>query len=279
MSLISANLLAQKLNEPNLRIIDARYVLSDSDAGRQAYLNGHLPGALYVSLDEDLSSEISNPLLGRHPLPSAEKFSALLSHLGINSETQVVVYDQSDGAMAASRFWFLLRLAGHKNATVLDGGLNQWITHNLPLTKNIIDVVKTDYAVKFDATKLATVDQLKVLLNDDKKTVLLDARAQERYRGEIEPIDTKAGHIPGALNRPYSLNLENGLFKSRKQLQIEFAPYVDGKENILLSCGSGVTACHHALALSYAGIENYRLFAPSWSGWIADESNLIVNGS
>ncbi len=278
MSIISVNQLALKLNVPDLRIIDARYVLGDSDAGHKAYLMAHIPGALYVGLDEDLSGEKTDPLLGRHPLPSAEKFNALLSRLGIHSETQVVIYDQADSAMAASRFWFLLRLSGHKNAVVLDGGLNQWTALGLDLTQNILDVTATNYHVEFDSSKLATVEQLKEMLYEKSNAVLIDARAQERYRGDIEPIDKKAGHIPSALNRPYSLNLENGLFKSSKQLQTEFAPYVDGKENIILSCGSGVTACHHALALSYAGIENYRLFAPSWSGWIADEENLVEFG-
>lgn len=279
MSLISVEQLALQLGDANTTIIDARYVLADSNAGYLAYLKAHIPGALYVNLDEDLSDEKANPLLGRHPLPSAKKFTALLSRLGIHSETLVIIYDQSDAAMAASRLWFLLRLAGHNNAWVLDGGLNQWIAKDLALTQEMPDVVTTHYELNFDSTKLVTVEQLKEMLNDKKNTVLIDARAHERYRGDIEPIDKKAGHIPGACNRPYTLNLENNLFKSPEQLRSEFAAIISSKENILLSCGSGVTACHHALALSIAGIENYRLFAPSWSGWIADEANLVEIGA
>ena len=278
MNLISVEQLALQLGDANTIIIDARYVLADSNAGYQAYLNAHIPSALYVSLDEDLSDERSNPLLGRHPLPNAKKFSALLSRLGIHAESKVVVYDGSDGAMAASRFWFLLRLAGHNNARVLDGGLAQWIAKDLALTQDVHDVVTTDYDVNFDFRKLVTVEQLKEMLNETNSTVLIDARAQERFRGDVEPIDIKAGHIPGALNRPYSFNLENNLIKSPEQLRSEFAALISDKENIILSCGSGVTACHHALALSIAGIENYRLFAPSWSGWIADDKNKVVVG-
>ena len=125
---------------------------------------------------------------------------------------------------------------------------------------------------------LITANEMKTLLSNAQDTVLLDARAPERFRGEIEPLDLKAGHIPGAVNRPFSLNMADGLFKSSEQLRAEFLPFIEGKQNIVLSCGSGVTACHNALALSQAGIDNYRLFAPSWSGWVADDKNPIATG-
>ena len=279
MNLLSVTQLADALAaNKNIQIIDARFSLANADSGLKMYESAHIPGALYVDLNKDLSSEKDNPLLGRHPLPSAEQFSALLSRLGITPETHVVVYDQVDGAMAASRFWFLMRLAGHKNISVLDGGMNAWLAAQLPVEQSIAHVIASNYSVQFNTNMLITANELKTLLSNAQESVLLDARAPERFRGEVEPLDLKAGHIPGAVNRPFSLNMSDGLFKSSEQLRAEFLPFVEGKQNIVLSCGSGVTACHNALALSHAGIENYRLFAPSWSGWVADDSNDIAVG-
>lgn len=279
MNLLSVTQLADALAaNKNIQIIDARFSLANADSGLKMYESAHIPGALYVDLNKDLSSEKDNPLLGRHPLPSAEQFSALLSGLGIAPETHVVVYDQVDGAMAASRFWFLMRLAGHKNISVLDGGMNAWLAAQLPVEQSIAHVIASNYSVQFNTNMLITANEMKTLLSNSQDTVLLDARAPERFRGEIEPLDLKAGHIPGAVNRPFSLNMADGLFKSSEQLHAEFLPFIEGKQNIVLSCGSGVTACHNALALSHAGIENYRLFAPSWSGWVADDRNDIAVG-
>lgn len=279
MNLLSVTQLADALAaNKNIQIIDARFSLANADSGLKMYESAHIPGALYVDLNKDLSSEKDNPLLGRHPLPSAEQFSALLSRLGIAPETHVVVYDQVDGAMAASRFWFLMRLAGHKNISVLDGGMNAWLAAQLPVEQSIAHVIASNYSVQFNTNMLITANEMKTLLSNSQDTVLLDARAPERFRGEIEPLDLKAGHIPGAVNRPFSLNMADGLFKSSEQLRAEFLPFIEGKQNIVLSCGSGVTACHNALALSHAGIDNYRLFAPSWSGWAADDSNDIAVG-
>ncbi|MBP6310271.1 MAG: sulfurtransferase [Arenimonas sp.] len=279
MNLLSVTQLADALAaNKNIQIIDARFSLANADSGLKMYESAHIPGALYVDLNKDLSSEKDNPLLGRHPLPSAEQFSALLSRLGITPETHVVVYDQVDGAMAASRFWFLMRLAGHKNISVLDGGMNAWLAAQLPVEQSIAHVIASNYSVQFNTNMLITANELKTLLSNAQESVLLDARAPERFRGEIEPLDLKAGHIPGAVNRPFSLNMADGLFKSSEQLRAEFLPFIEGKQNIVLSCGSGVTACHNALALSHVGIDNYRLFAPSWSGWAADDSNDIAVG-
>lgn len=279
MNLINASQLAEALaTNKNIRIIDARFSLANAGSGLTMYQGSHIPGALYVDLNKDLSTTSENPLLGRHHLPSAEQFGALLSRLGITPETYVVVYDQADASMAASRFWFLMRLAGHKNISVLNGGMNAWLAAQLPVEQQIVLPVASSYPVHFQTDMLITASELKSLLNNVQETVLLDARAPERFRGEVEPLDKKAGHIPGAVNRPFSLNMLNGVFKTPEQLRTEFAPFVKGKKNILLSCGSGVTACHNALALSHAGIENYRLFAPSWSGWVADDENAIAVG-
>lgn len=278
MSLITASQLAEALHDENLRVIDARFALTDAKAGLTAYSAGHIPGALHVDLNADLSSEKTDSLLGRHPLPSAELFGAVLSRLGIWPETRVVVYDQSDAAMAASRFWFLMRLAGHQNVSVLDGGMNAWLAAGWPIETRVPQPAATHYPVRYRYDMLVTADELRTLLTNAAETVLLDARAPERFRGDVEPIDTKAGHIPGAVNRPFTSNMVDGVFKSSEQLRAEFTPLIAGKANILLSCGSGVTACHNALALSHVGIENYRLFAPSWSGWIADDNNAVAVG-
>lgn len=279
MSIITANQLAKIIGNENICIVDARFALTDANAGLAAYTTAHIPGALYVDLNRDLSGEKMDPLLGRHPLPSAEHFSAVLSRLGIAPKTHVVVYDQADAAMAASRFWFLMRLAGHKNVSVLDGGMNAWLAADLPTEQHIIQVATTQYPVEVQMQMLVSAPELKTLLAKPSETVLLDARAPERFRGDVEPLDKKAGHIPGATNRSFSLNMIDGVFKSPEQLRAEFAPLIAGKTHILLSCGSGVTACHNALALSHAGIENYRLFAPSWSGWVADDNNLVAVGA
>lgn len=278
MTLISAQSLCQRLQDPALKIIDARFALADPGQGLRDYLKGHLPGARHVDLDADLSGPKTDPLSGRHPLPDEASFSALLERLGISPGDHVAVYDQSDGAMAASRFWFLLRLAGHHNVAVLDGGMNQWLAQGFPVTDVLPDISVTHYPVHFERSRLADVLQLKQLLAAPSDTVLLDARAAERFRGDVEPLDKKAGHIPGALNRPFSQNLEHGVFKSPERLRAEFAPLVKDRKNIIVSCGSGVTACHNLLALSHAGIDDVRLFAPSWSGWVANDANPVATG-
>ncbi|MBP6533508.1 MAG: sulfurtransferase [Arenimonas sp.] len=279
MTLISAQSLFNRLQDPALRIIDARYALSDTAQGLKDYRQSHLPGAWYVDLDGDLSGPKTNPLLGRHPLPGEAQFSTLLERLGIEPEQHVVVYDQSDGAMAASRLWFLLVLAGHRKVSVLDGGLNRWLEQDFPVTDVLPIPSVSQYPVLFDQSLLVDVMQLKRLLADPSAAALLDARASERFRGETEPLDKKAGHVPGALNRPFSQNLENGVFKSPERLRAEFTALIQGRKNIVLSCGSGVTACHNLLALSHAGIVGAKLFAPSWSGWVADDANPVAVGA
>lgn len=278
MSLISAPALAGKLFAPNLKILDARFSLADAALGRNEFLHCHIRGAQYLDLDADLSGPKTDPHQGRHPLPSPVHWQTVLECLGICPEHEVVIYDQADGAMAASRAWFLFVLAGHENVSVLNGGMNAWLALDLPTETAIHAPEPARYPVHFNPKRLIAEDELKVRL-EKADALLLDARAPERFRGEVEPLDRKAGHIPGAVNRPYGFNLENGLFKTPGALRAEFDALADGREEILLSCGSGVTACHNALALSHAGFNNWRLFAPSWSGWIADEGNPIATGN
>lgn len=277
MSLISASALAGKLFAPNLKILDVRFSLADPTLGRREFLHQHIRGAQYLDLDADLSGPRTDPHLGRHPLPSPAHWQMVLERLGIAPEHEVVIYDQADGAMAAARAWVLFVLAGHQNVTVLNGGMNAWLALDLP-TEDIVAVPEPSrYPVYFRMQRLIAEDELKVRLHS-ADALLLDARAPERFRGEVEPLDRKAGHIPGAVNRPYAQNLENGLFKLSEILRAEFDAAGAGSKEVLLSCGSGVTACHNALALSHAGLDYWRLFAPSWSGWIADDANQVAIG-
>jgi thiosulfate/3-mercaptopyruvate sulfurtransferase len=277
MSLISAPALAGKLFAPNLKILDARFSLADAALGRNEYLHSHIRGAQHMDLNADLSGPKTDARLGRHPLPSPAHWQTVLERLGIRPEHEVVIYDQADGAMAAARAWFLFVLAGHENVTVLNGGMNAWLALDLPTGSVIAEPEFSHYPVHFRMQRLIAEDELKVCIQGPD-ALLLDARAPERFRGEVEPLDRKAGHIPGAVNRPYGLNLENGLFKSPDTLRAEFEALADSRKEMLLSCGSGVTACHNALALSHAGLDHWRLFAPSWSGWIAEDSNPVAIG-
>lgn len=278
MSLISVSSLAAGLGQPGLRLLDARFDLAHAGRGRQMHQDAHIPGAHYIDLDTAMSGPKSDPRLGRHPLPSAGHWQAVLERLGIQPDDRVVIYDQATGAMAAARAWFLFILAGHEKVSVLDGGMEAWLAAGLPLSSTAPRHAVSHYPVQFDPHRLIDAVTLTQQLSDNPALALLDARAAERFRGDVEPLDIKAGHIPGALNRPFTDNLQNGVFKEPAQLQAEFHRLLGGRTDIVLSCGSGVTACHNALALSHAGIEGWRLFAPSWSGWIADHGNPVATG-
>ena len=275
-TIVSAETLVQELSSPDLIIVDARFALGDSQAGEQGWQTAHLPNASYVHLDRDLSDKQKPAQFGRHPLPNADDFCHTLMRCGISPQSQVVVYDANDGAMAAARFWYLLKLLGHKNVAVLDGGFARWLELGLPVNNEAPVLLPSLYHADFDQSQLATVDTIKNNLATNE-FVLLDARATERYRGEIEPIDKIAGHIPGALNRPYSLNLENGRFRAADVLKQEFLALLGEHvaSETILYCGSGVTACHNLLAMEIAGLQGAKIFPPSWSGWISDADHAI----
>ena len=274
-TLVDAATLAQALGDDGLRIVDARYSLSDSALRREGYVQSHLPGAVYADLDQDLS-DLGKPGLGRHPLPDEAVFARKLGEWGITPEHQVVVYDAGDGSMAAARFWWLLKLMGHDRVAVLDGGLPAWRALALPESSEASAVVQAAaYPARFDS--VAVVDAGEVQSRLGEQGWLWDARAAERFRGEVEPLDPVAGHVPGALNRPLSLNLHEGRFKPAAQLRAELEPLLVGREpsEIVVMCGSGVTACHLLLALEHAGLHGASVYAGSWSGWISDPSRPI----
>jgi thiosulfate/3-mercaptopyruvate sulfurtransferase len=278
--LISPESLGRRLDDPNRLIVDCRFDLADPEKGRREYEAAHIPGAVYANLDTDLS-DLAQQGLGRHPLPGDAAISAAFSRWNLTPDTHVVACDDAHGALAAARLWWLLRLAGHRQASVLDGGLAAWRAAGLPLESGS-EPKRSDARIeaKLDRREVVWTDELDRRRHDGS-ILLIDARAAPRYRGEVEPIDGKAGHVPGALNRPFSENLDaSGRFKSPAHLRGEFYALIGAFQpwQIVHMCGSGVTACHNLLAMEAAGMQGSRVFAPSWSGWIADASRAVATG-
>lgn len=280
--LISTADLATRLADRNLRIIDCRFDLADTEAGRRAYLQSRLPHARYADLNRDLSDLSQVNEHGRHPLPGMGLLAASLSRLDITGHTHVVAYDQDSGAYAA-RLWWLLRSVGHTQVKVLNGGFAAWQRDGLPL--------ETGTPASYPPSRLP--ERLVLAPNAwlsaetldkglaDKSVLLLDARGAARFRGEVEPIDPVAGHVPGALNRPFTENLgSDGCFKDPAQLRSEFTRLLRGRAptQVVHMCGSGVTACHNRLAMDVAGLRGSRLYPDSWSGWITDPERPVAVG-
>ncbi|KAF1696103.1 sulfurtransferase [Pseudoxanthomonas koreensis] len=279
--LVSVEDLAAALGEPALRLLDARAVLGDPSAGRAAHAASHLPGAVHADLDRDLSDHAARGQ-GRHPLPDAAAFAHRVGEWGIGPAHQVVVYDAGDGSMAAARAWWLLKLLGHQRVAVLDGGLAAWRTAGLPETAEAASPVPLPAwpSSGFDRSRIADAADVAARLGQAPGW-LLDARGAERYRGEVEPIDPVAGHVPGALNRPFALNLREGRFRPAEELRGELQPLLHGRvpQDTVLMCGSGVTACHLLLAMEHAGLPGAKVYAGSWSGWISDPSRPVATGA
>jgi thiosulfate/3-mercaptopyruvate sulfurtransferase len=261
-------------------VVDCRFDLADPTKGARDYLDGHIPGAVYASLDHDLS-DLSRQAegLGRHPLPLESAFNALLSRCGWRAGMQVVSYDAAGGALAAARLWWLLRLVGVQQVAVLDGGYAAWQAAGLPIeVGEPVARSSSRVSLRYDTSQLV-LDHTALL--HDAAGQLLDARAAPRYRGDVEPLDRVGGHVPGALNRPFADNLaSDGRFKPAAQLRDEFAEVLGSTlpSQVVHMCGSGVTACHNLLAMEYAGLHGSRLYAPSWSGWISDPSRPVAKG-
>jgi len=268
-TLIDAQILSTRIRTGDVLVVDCRFELADPAAGARAYAQGHIPGAVYASLDHDLS-DLSKQGLGRHPLPDATAFSASLSRWGWTPDTPVVAYDAANGALAAARLWWMLRLAGAREAAVLDGGIAAWTQAGFALDAGVVQREPTRVETSFDAAQIVYTDALVEALKDSRN-VLIDARAAPRFRGENETMDKVGGHIPGALNRPFADNLDaHGRFKPAAQLRAEFEALLGSRRSVdaIHSCGSGVTACHNLLAMEHAGLAGSRVYAPSWSGWI-----------
>ncbi|MHB8447578.1 MAG: sulfurtransferase [Rudaea sp.] len=270
-TLIDANALSARIRLGDTLVVDCRFELADPQSGARDYAQGHIPGALYASLDTDLSDLSKSPQLGRHPLPDAAAFAATLSRWGWTPDTPVVACDAANGALAAARLWWMLRLVGAREAAVLDGGIAAWTQAGLALDADAVRRESTQVDAGFDAAGIVDTDTLALALQDPR-TLLVDARAAPRYRGENETIDKVAGHVPGAVNRPFADNLRtDGHFKPAAQLRAEFAALLGSHRpaDTIHMCGSGVTACHNLLAMEHAGFAGSRLYAPSWSGWVS----------
>ena len=276
-TLIDAATVLDNVHQPQWRIVDCRFNLADTEAGRRAYQAGHLPGASYAHLDEDLSSPVT-ATSGRHPLPDEQAFLQTLGRWGISTDTQVVVYDDAGGATAA-RLWWLLKRVGHRDVAVLDGGLAAWAQAGGELVTDLPVVVDSGaYLASLALVQARNADELLAQMSDPRWQ-LVDARAAERFRGEVEPLDPVAGHIPGAMNRPLQQNLQpDGRFKSFNQLRGEWQALLGEAtpKEVVHYCGSGVTACHNLLAMEHAGLNGSRLYPGSWSGWCKDASRPMV---
>lgn len=255
-------------------IFDCRFDLADATKGYQLYKAGHIPAAQFMDLEQDLSSPVT-PTTGRHPLPDLEQLKDKLGRAGVTAKTQVVAYDDCGGAMAA-RLWWLLRFIGHEAVAVLEGGFPAWEQQCGEVTTNVLLPVKAAYQEVAGSSHNMAVVTSQVLQGQLDSVQLVDARAVARFKGEVEPIDFIAGHIPGALNRPFQDNLTaSGVFKPAEQLLEEWSLLVKTDQPVVHMCGSGVTACHNLLAMAHAGLNNSVLYAGSWSEWIRDKTRPI----
>ncbi len=280
-TLIDAAALAALPERANLVILDCRFDLAAPQAGRSAFLAGHLPGARYADLERDLSAAVTASS-GRHPLPDPADLARAFRALGIGATTQVVVYDEANGAFAA-RAWWLLRWLGHRRVAVLDGGLRAYLAGGGVLETGAAPAAPAAavrFTARLDTGAALDTAQLIEALRDPRR-LLIDARAPERYAGSVEPIDPVAGHVPGARNHPFAENLApDGRFLPAAELRTRWQQRLAGcpAEQVIVMCGSGVTACHNLLALQVAGFAGARLYAGSWSEWIRDPARPVARG-
>jgi thiosulfate/3-mercaptopyruvate sulfurtransferase len=276
--LVSTQELADCLRDAKIVICDCRHDLMDIEKGRRAYVEGHIPGAHFLHLDEDLSGKKTGKN-GRHPLPDVDAFAKKMGSIGIDGSKQVIAYDDADGPYAA-RLWWLLRWVGHDQVALLDGGISKWLVEGRAMDSTLPTAKRATFAAK--QKNDMTVDAEFVMANIEQPTaIVIDARAPERYRGETEPIDPVAGHIPGALNRMFKNNLNaDGAFKSAATLKQEFAELLGelAPAQVINQCGSGVTACHNLFAMEIAGLSGSKLYPGSWSEWCADPARPVAKG-
>jgi thiosulfate/3-mercaptopyruvate sulfurtransferase len=276
--LISTTQLASMLRDANVVIVDSRHDLMNPSYGRDAYATSHIPGAIFMSIDDDLASAITGTN-GRHPLPTPEAFAKMLGEKGINNANKIVVYDQGT-SMFVGRLWWMLKWLGHDDVYVLDGGFAQWEKEHRATQSD----VQTRAATTFKIGASGVRDEMRVTVEETLASIgkpnrrIIDARAAERYRGEVEPVDPVAGHIPGAMNRAFGNNLQDGKFKSPEALRAEFETLLAGRApcDIIHQCGSGVSAISNLIAMEHAGLSGSKLYAGSWSEWCADPTRPVA---
>lgn len=266
--------LADHLEDSNVRVIDCRFTLGNPEAGKEAYLNSHIPGALYFHLEDDLSSKPSDHG-GRHPLPDSLQLKGKLERAGIDASTTVVAYDNGEGSYAG-RFWWLLTYLGHTKVYILDGGYTKWVQNGYTSTHEVPAFDKTSFSINIQDNMLASYEDIKNIIAN-QSAILIDSRARNRYLGLEEPIDKKPGHIPGAINIVWEDGFINGSWKSAEKQKERFAHMVPEKP-IIVYCGSGVTATPNFIALKEAGYKNVKLYAGSYSDWVSYEENSVELG-
>jgi thiosulfate/3-mercaptopyruvate sulfurtransferase len=279
-TLIAPADLRANLDDPTWVIVDCRYDLNDTGAGQRAYQRAHIPGALYAHVDHDLSGAVVPGYTGRHPLPSVEACVRTFSTMGIGSATQVVAYDDRGGALGAARLWWMLRWLGHDTAAVLDGGWQAWQTAGYPTRGGHESHAPNAFVPHMRPHLLVGTHDVEAQ-HADPTYRLLDVRKAPRYRGEMEPIDPVAGHIPGAVSAPFEENLDaEGRFLSPAELRARYEPLLGGvpAPNTTFYCGSGVSAAHGVLALAHAGLGDARLYEGSWSEWITKPQRPVARG-
>ncbi len=279
--LVSTDWLAEHLNDADVRVCDVRWYLLEKDrTGREEYLRGHIPNAVFIDLDTDLSAHFTDGG-GRHPLPRPDLFAAAMARAGIDATTRVIAYDDRGGA-AAARLWWLLRYFGHSRVALLDGGIVQWLAEGRPQSREIPRVPPGNFVPHPQPqmiVDLATVNRWR----EDPRALILDVRIPERYRGEVEPLDPRAGHVPGARNAPIAGNLQSATdmrFLSPAELRARYdALGATRAERVVAYCGSGVNACQAIFALTLAGIADARLYPGSWSEWSRDARMPVATGA
>lgn len=278
--LIAPQQLAERLGAPKLVILDCRFALEDVDYGQRSYAEGHIAGAHFADLERDLSGPVVKGVTGRHPLPDPQQLIQRLRSWGIDNDSDVVLYDDGPGAFAARAWWLLAWLGKRDGVAILDGGLKAWHAAGLPLSLDACDKREGSFSGQPDASLVLDAAELANGLGTPDLT-LLDARALPRFRGEMEPIDPVAGHIPGAHCAAFTDNLgPDGRFLSPQQLKQRFAALLGTRQPqaLVVYCGSGVTACHNLFALALAGYPLARLYAGSWSEWITDPQRPVAKG-
>jgi len=277
--LVSPEWLAGRLGDSGIRIADVRWSLLEQDKGRNSYLQGHIPGAVFMDVDRDLASPRGQGP-GRHPLPRPEPFAASMSRAGIGAGTHVIAHDFGDGSTAA-RLWWLLRYFGHEQVSLLDGGLARWDAEGRPLERHVPSYPPGAFAAEPHTAMRVDADAVE-RLRGDPHTLILDSRMGERYEGKVEPIDPVAGHIPGARSRPYPVNVRSAgdpRFLEPAQLREQFIQLGAGRtERVVCYCGSGVNACQNLFALQLAGFDTGLLYEGSWSDWCSVRARAMTTG-
>lgn len=274
-NIVDAAWLSEHISDANVVVADCRFVLGQPDAGRTEYERGHIPGAIYIDLERDLSGAVGKHG-GRHPLPDPARIADVFGRAGIDAAKTVVAYDDQGGAMA-SRLWWMLRYAGHERVRILDGGFSGWKASGFPVAAEPTEAKAAVFVPDWQLGMLLSMEDVRSRLGKSGVTVI-DSRESKRYLGLEEPIDPVAGHIPGAINRFWKDALgDNGRWKTADELKRRFAD-LNPADELVVYCGSGVTACPNVLALTEAGFTNVKLYGGSWSDWISYADNPVATG-